>query len=100
MNDTLPVIDFTSAREAALARQLDAAFTGIGFCYFRDIGVDPALVDGVFAASHRFHELPREAKEAIAMNRFHRGYMAPKTSIIETSTVAQVTRPNNPNRSC
>ncbi len=29
------------------------------------------------------------------MNRFHRGYMAPKTSLIETSSVAPVTKPNN-----
>ena len=29
------------------------------------------------------------------MNRFHRGYMAPKTSVIETSSVARVTRPND-----
>jgi len=39
--------------------------------------------------------LPRAAKDAIAMNRFHRGYMAPKTSLIETSSVARVTRPND-----
>ena len=29
------------------------------------------------------------------MNRFHRGYMAPKTSVIQTSSVARVTKPNN-----
>ena len=29
------------------------------------------------------------------MNRFHRGYMAPKTSIIQTSSVAKVTKPND-----
>ena len=29
------------------------------------------------------------------MNRFHRGYMAPRTSLIETSSVARVTRPND-----
>lgn len=91
----LPVIHFDGASDEALARQLDAAFTGIGFCYLRDVGIEPALVEGVFAASRRFHALPEKAKDAIAMNRFHRGYMAPKTSIIETSSVAQVTRPND-----
>lgn len=95
MNDTLPVVDFTGASEQALAAELDAAFTEIGFCYFKGIGVDPTLVDGVFEASRRFHAQPRSKKEAIAMNRFHRGYMAPKSSIIETSTVARVTRPND-----
>ena len=34
-------------------------------------------------------------KRAIAMNAFHRGYMAPKSSLIETSSVARVTQPND-----
>ena len=92
---TLPVIDFAGASDEALARQLDQAFTDIGFCYFRGIGVDRALVDGVFGASRRFHAMPRVKKDAIAMNEFHRGYMAPKTSIIQTSSVAKVTKPND-----
>ncbi len=92
---SLPVIRFGDSSEDALARQFDAAFTGIGFCYLSDIGVPPELVDGVFAASRRFHAQSRTAKDAIAMNSFHRGYMAPKTSILETSSVARVTRPND-----
>ncbi|WP_428489151.1 isopenicillin N synthase family dioxygenase [Rhodopila sp.] len=94
-DQTLPVIRFGSNADARLACQLDAAFSGIGFCYLSDIGVDPPIVEAVFEASRRFHALPREAKEAIAMNRFHRGYMALKTSTIETSTVAKVTQPND-----
>ena len=65
---SLPVIDFAGATDAELAARIDAAFTGIGFCYFAGIGVDPALVDGVFAASRRFHALPRRIKDALAMN--------------------------------
>ena len=42
MDKGLPVIDFAGASDEALARQLDQAFTDIGFCYFKDIGVDPA----------------------------------------------------------
>jgi isopenicillin N synthase-like dioxygenase len=94
-NLDLPVIDFAGASEDEFARLLDAAFTETGFCYFSGIGVDPALVEGVFDASRRFHALPNQAKNALAMNSFHRGYMAPKTSIIGTSTVARVTRPND-----
>lgn len=93
--DTLPIIRFAGADDESLARQLDGAFSNIGFCYFSEIGVDASLVDGVFAASKRFHAQPRAAKDAIAMNSFHRGYMAPKTSVIQTSTVARVTRPND-----
>ena len=95
MMDTLPIIDFAGADAATLAKALDKAFSEIGFCYFRSIGVDQALVDGAFGASRRFHAQSREAKDAIAMNRFHRGYMAPKTSIIQTSSVAKVTKPND-----
>ena len=94
-HQSLPVISFAGTSDEVLARQLDQAFSGIGFCYFSDIGVDPALVQGVFEASRRFHAQPRAAKDAIAMNRFHRGYMAPKTSIIQTSSVAKVTKPND-----
>ena len=93
--DSLPIIDFAGENDEALARQLDQAFTDIGFCYFRGIGVEQRLVDGVFAASRRFHAQPRAAKDAIAMNSFHRGYMAPKTSTIQTSSVANVTKPND-----
>ncbi|CAN5753415.1 2-oxoglutarate and iron-dependent oxygenase domain-containing protein [soil metagenome] len=94
-HQTLPVIAFAGHSDEVLARQLDQAFSDKGFCYFSEIGIDPALVDGVFAASRRFHAQTRAAKDAIAMNRFHRGYMAPKTSIIQTSSVAKVTRPND-----
>ena len=94
MSQELPIIDFGTTDEAAIGRQLDEAFSGTGFCYFRDIGVDQALVDRVFAASRRFHEQDMPAKQALAMNAFHRGYMAPKTSLIATSTVARVTQPN------
>lgn len=91
----LPVISFTGAADTDLARQFDQAFRQTGFCYIRDTGVDQTLVDSVFDASRRFHALPRSVKDAIAMNQYHRGYMAPKTSVIETSTVARVTKPND-----
>jgi isopenicillin N synthase-like dioxygenase len=96
----LPVIDLRAMQggdstEIAIGREVDAAFREIGFCYIANTGVDPALLAAVFDASRRFHALPMDAKRAITMNAFHRGYMAPKTSLIETSSVARVTRPNN-----
>jgi isopenicillin N synthase-like dioxygenase len=93
--DRLPIIRIAGTSDADLATQFDDAFRTIGFCYISDIGVDDAVTRGVFEASRRFHALPRTAKDAIAMNRFHRGYMAPKTSVIETSSVAVVTKPND-----
>lgn len=94
----LPIIDMAGlgdpAREAGLARQLDGAFSRIGFCYFTNIGVSQALVDQVFAQSRRFHAQSDAAKRTVTMNGFHRGYMPPRTSLIATSTVAKVTQPN------
>jgi isopenicillin N synthase-like dioxygenase len=95
----LPIIDFAGgltdrARDPELARAIDGAFSGVGFCYFVNTGVPQTLMDKVFAASRSFHALSAERKTAIKMNSFHRGYMAPNTSLIETSSVAKVTRPN------
>jgi len=97
--DTLPIVDFAAlgtsdAADRALARDLDSIFSGIGFCYFRNIGVPQPLVDALFAASARFHAQPEPAKRALAMNATHRGYMAPNSSVIVTSSVATVKRPN------
>ena len=55
---TLPVISFAGRNDEVLARQLDQAFSDIGFCYFSDIGVDPAVVDG---RVRRVPALPRPA---------------------------------------
>lgn len=94
----LPVIDMSAiadpAGERAVAQHLDRAFSRTGFCYFTNIGVPLQLVADVFDQSRRFHALPEPVKRALAMNGTHRGYMAPKTSVIVTSTVARVTRPN------
>src|SRR5678816_4556435 len=95
----LPIIDFAGgltdrARDTELARAIDEAFSSIGFCYFVNTGVPQALMDRIFAASKSFHALSAERKAAIKINGFHRGYMAPNTSLIETSSVAKVTRPN------
>ena len=92
----LPVIDMArlDTDEAAIARELDAIFRGTGFCYVRNIGVEDRLVQDLFAASRKFHAQPDAAKRALAMNDAHRGYMAPNSSVIVTSSVAEVKQPN------
>ncbi|MGE0415553.1 MAG: isopenicillin N synthase family dioxygenase [Acetobacteraceae bacterium] len=97
--DSLPIVDcsemgYSNAADAKLARHLDEVFSTIGFCYFRNVGIDPTLVDGLFDASRAFHTLPEATKRALTMNATHRGYMAPNTSVIVTSSVANVKRPN------
>ncbi len=94
----LPTIDMGGlgdiVAEQRIAHQLDDAFTRTGFCYFTNIGVTAALVNDLFAQSRRFHTLPDAAKRSLAINDFHRGYMAPNTSLLATSSVATVKRPN------
>ncbi|MDP3418311.1 isopenicillin N synthase family oxygenase [Falsiroseomonas sp.] len=96
--ENLPIIDLgalgTEQGDAAIARALDAAFGGIGFAYFANTPISVSQQAAIFQASRRFHALPDAAKRAIDMNGFHRGYMAPKTSVIQTSSVARVTKPN------
>ena len=99
MTTELPIIDMSrladgEAGERAIAAELDAIFSTVGFCYFRNIGISPALTDQLFAASQAFHAQSEAAKRALAMNASHCGYMAPNSSLIVTSTVASVKRPN------
>lgn len=95
---SLPIVDLsglgTPDGDAAIAHQLDHAFSTLGFAYFANTPVSSAERAAIFDASRRFHAQSDDEKRAVAMNEFHRGYMAPNTSIIATSTVAKVTKPN------
>lgn len=96
---SLPVIDLEGFPSVGAARDriasgLDAAFREYGFCIVTGHGVPMGLRDRAFAASRAFHALPGAEKRAIAVNAFHRGYIAPKTSKIVTSSVDTVTKPN------
>ena len=99
MKTALPVIDIdgldpTSSRVPEVAAALDEAFRNTGFCYIANTGIDVATIEAVFDAARKFHALADAAKQAIAVNEFHRGYIAPKSSVIRSSSVARVTRPN------
>ena len=97
--DALPVIDLQAISAEISARneiadQIDRTFREMGFCYIRNTGVDFAQVENVFAASKKFHALPQAEKDAIAINRYHRGYIAPQSSQIRGSTIESASRPN------
>ena len=99
MATSLPVIDVDrvdlgSTRAPEIARAVDDAFRRTGFCYVANTGVEADLVGAVFDAARRFHALSDGAKQAIAINAFHRGYIAPNTATNRSSSVARVTRPN------
>ena len=93
----LPIISLANANasgSADVAAAFDRAFCDVGFCYIADTGVDWSIVNAAFAAAEQFHALPLSAKQEIAVNQYHRGYIASKSSLIKTSSVAKVTRPN------
>ena len=98
--DAIPVIDLgplqdgTEAKLYQVAQAIDHAYSQVGFAYLVNHGIPQTLIDDLFEASHRFHALPREAKMAIEINEFHRGFIPINTSTTRTSSVAKVTKPN------
>lgn len=98
--DEVPQIDVAAAYdgdEAArrgLAGTLGDALTVAGFAYITGHQVTPDLVNKVSGLSRRFFALPPEDKARLAINAAHRGYIAPNSSLIVTSSVAKVKRPN------
>lgn len=91
----IPVIDLESSTgPEQIMRQFRDAYGTTGFGYVIGHGIDPNLIDAVFDASARFHALPLADKMAVAVNDAHRGYIPIDTSTDVTSTLAEVTRPN------
>lgn len=91
MPDTIPTVDLAAEDAAA---QILEAYSTVGFAYVVNHGVAPALVAGVFDASHRFHASSQEQKATIALNSSHRGFIPINTSTTRHSTLAKVTKPN------
>lgn len=94
----IPVLDIapliSGEDTSALARDFARAYGETGFGYIINHGVDVALREAVFSASKQFHALPETAKQAIALDKNHRGYIAINTSTDVNSDLAEVTKPN------
>ncbi len=94
----IPVLDLAPLTEGrntdALARDFARAYGETGFGYVVNHGVPEDLCQGIFETSRRFHALPMAAKQAIAVNSNHRGYIAINTSTDVTTDLAEVTKPN------
>jgi isopenicillin N synthase-like dioxygenase len=86
----IPILDLSTPDPSAFA----AAYSDVGFAYIVNHGAPQALIDGVFAASARFHALPRADKMAIELNDQHRGFIPINTSTDVNSKLAEVKRPN------
>lgn len=94
----LPIIDLAplQAGEAGLrqvAQRIDEVYSVFGFGYLANHGLPSPLINELFQASAQFHALPREAKLAIEINEFHRGFMPINTSTDTTTKLAKVTKP-------
>ncbi|MFT3803511.1 MAG: 2-oxoglutarate and iron-dependent oxygenase domain-containing protein [Burkholderiaceae bacterium] len=89
---SLPVIDVSGLRgddvdsQQAVAAQLREACEGRGFFYITGHGVDPALIERVFAASRRFFDLPMADKLAVdkTLSPCNRGYEPLRAQTLET----------------
>ena len=87
----LPIIDITAP---GATTTLGRALEEIGFAYIAGHGVSQPVIDAAFAASRAFHASEPALKQSLAINEWHRGFMAMATSTVVTSSVATVTRPN------
>ncbi|WP_424833024.1 isopenicillin N synthase family dioxygenase [Ruegeria sp.] len=96
--DAIPVLDVTplinGGDTTQLAQDFLKAYGETGFGYIVNHGVDPKLCKGIFEASQAFHDLPQSAKQKIALDKNHRGYIAINTSTDVNSDLAKVEKPN------
>lgn len=94
----IPVLDLAPVLfgmdVSALADDFARAYGELGFAYVVNHGIDEALTYAIFEANKVFHAQPDEAKQRIALDARHRGYIAPGAVTDVTSTLAEVTRPN------
>jgi len=80
--------------QARVAGEMEAAYTAVGFAYLIDHGIPASVIDEAFAASAAFHALPLAEKQRIAVNRYHRGYIACETATDRASSIEEATQPN------
>lgn len=98
--DHIPVIDVGAAYDGAegareaLAAELANTLQSVGFAYIENHGVSQDQIETLRREAKHFFALPQADKDACAINPWHRGYMAPNSSTIVTSSVARVSKPN------
>lgn len=89
----ISVIDLSQSNDGIVA-DFATAYSTTGFAYIKNHAIDQALIDATFKASRDFHALPEAAKQAIALNENHRGYIPINTSTDVNSKLADVKKPN------
>ena len=98
MTGVIPTIDLQGLETpegcVRIGRDLDRTYGALGFAYVVNHDVPREALDGVFEASARFHALPVAAKQAIAVNRFHRGYLGFASGTDRASSIEAAAHPN------
>ena len=96
----LPIVDlgpYLKGEAGALDRvaaDLVQACEATGFFYISDHGVAQPLIEATFEQSRRFHALPLDAKQALALDSNNLGYLPMNASMQKHSTVHKATKPN------
>ena len=94
MIDVAPLYGDDEAAVELLVQESRAILRDVGFAYIVGHPVPVSLIEAVRSESRTFFASPDEEKKAVAINDWHRGYMAPNSSVIVTSSVAKVSKPN------
>ncbi|MBF0279863.1 MAG: isopenicillin N synthase family oxygenase [SAR324 cluster bacterium] len=97
--DSVPIINIAPLYNEksdldGLARAIEHAYSNVGFAYIVNHQIPQVLIDELFEASAMFHALPRAEKMRIEINKFHRGFIPINSSTPKTSSIAEVTKPN------
>ncbi len=110
MAEAIPTLDFSAfggadpAARLALAERLGEAFERYGFVQLVGHGVEPAVVEGAFAAAEAFFDQPEAVKRAVQDQRNNRGYIPMFDSVApgrkpdghEAFSIGHLTRPADP----
>jgi len=98
--DRIPVLDIGAYRAGvagardSLARIVAETCEDTGFLVIANHGIDPALIDGCFAAAAAFFDLPEAAKLPLKVGELNIGYLPYGAQIIRTSKVHANTKAN------
>jgi len=74
-----------------VSKELDAAFSSVGFVYLKNHGLSQNVVDGVLKASSDFFQLPDSVKNAFRRSVHHiDGYTGKDQEILESKSTHEI----------
>lgn len=94
MLDVGPVLAGRRGAREALARAIVSTCEDTGFLVIANHRIDPALIEGAFAAASDFFDLDEPRKLALKVGDLNIGYLPYGAQIVRTSRLNNNTRPN------